>query len=136
MVRVSGLQLGGLWWHARQSISDGSVAYWSSGAKVHPLNRLSRIIAKPSMFPLYARGFARTAWLIAASLTVASPVGNPPRHAASPAVGEGAILDNLGIKEVATERRLWTKEILKNDPGTKKARPITDDNLGHEFWYH
>ena len=43
-------------------------------------------------------------------------------------VGGGAILDNLGIKEVATERRLWTKEILQNDPGTKKARPITENH--------
>ena len=47
-----------------------------------------------------------------------------------------SIIDNLGIREVATERRLWTKEILENDPGTRKARAITDDNLGHEFWYH
>ncbi|MFP6874876.1 MAG: methyltransferase domain-containing protein [Verrucomicrobiales bacterium] len=47
-----------------------------------------------------------------------------------------SILDNLGIKEVATERRLWTRAILENDPGIRKARPITDDNLGHEFWYH
>ncbi|MFT5110072.1 MAG: spermidine synthase, partial [Pseudoalteromonas tetraodonis] len=47
-----------------------------------------------------------------------------------------SILDNAGVKDVATERRLWTKEILENDPGTQKARPITDDNLGHEFWYH
>ncbi len=47
-----------------------------------------------------------------------------------------SIIDNLGIREIATKERLWTKEILENDPGTRKARAITDDNLGHEFWYH
>jgi len=47
-----------------------------------------------------------------------------------------SILDNVGVRDVETERRLWTKEILENDPGTRKARLITDDNLGHEFWYH
>jgi spermidine synthase len=47
-----------------------------------------------------------------------------------------SIIDNLGVREVATEQRLWTRELLEKDPGTRKARPITDDNLGHEFWYH
>ncbi|MED5586191.1 MAG: hypothetical protein VYB61_07535 [Verrucomicrobiota bacterium] len=47
-----------------------------------------------------------------------------------------SILDNLGVRDVPTEQRLWTREILEQDPGTQKARPITDDNLGHEFWYH
>ena len=47
-----------------------------------------------------------------------------------------SIIDNLGIRDVPTEQRLWTREILEQDPGTQKARPITDDNLGHEFWYH
>jgi spermidine synthase len=47
-----------------------------------------------------------------------------------------SIIDNLGVRDVPTEQRLWTREILEQDPGTQKARPITDDNLGHEFWYH
>ena len=34
------------------------------------------------------------------------------------------------------EEKQHTKDVLENDPGTKNARPITDDNLGHEFWYH
>lgn len=47
-----------------------------------------------------------------------------------------SIVDNEGLLEVETERRLWTREILEKDPSIQKARPITDDNLGHEFWYH
>jgi len=45
-----------------------------------------------------------------------------------------SIIDNAGIRDVPGNVRLWTKEILATDPGTEKARPITDDNLGHEFW--
>ena len=47
-----------------------------------------------------------------------------------------SIIDNLGVRNVPTAQRLWNREILEQDPGTQKARPITDDNLGHEFWYH
>ena len=47
-----------------------------------------------------------------------------------------SIIDTAGQEGVPTERRLWSKEILEKDEGTKNAHPITDDNLGHEFWYH
>ncbi len=47
-----------------------------------------------------------------------------------------SLVDNAGIQDIATERRLWTRENLENDPATQRARPITDDNLGHEFWYY
>ena len=47
-----------------------------------------------------------------------------------------SILDTINVKDIPTERRLWTKEVLEKEPGVIKARPITDDNLGHEFWYH
>ena len=47
-----------------------------------------------------------------------------------------SMIDTAGQRDVPTERRIWTRDILESDPGTKNARIITDDNLGHEFWYH
>ena len=47
-----------------------------------------------------------------------------------------SMLDTVGDTEVEAARRIWTREVLLNHPGTKRARAITDDNLGHEYWYH
>ena len=47
-----------------------------------------------------------------------------------------SMLDTAGDTSVEAARRIWTREVLLEHPGTEKARTITDDNLGHEFWYH
>lgn len=47
-----------------------------------------------------------------------------------------SIIDTAGRKDVDPVRRLWPREVLENDRHIREARPITDDNLGHEFWYY